>query len=250
VILNETLARKVFEEQNPVGREIPLWGNPCQIVGVAANARNSGLAAAPDPELYVLRSQTPNAISANQRPPFGWRQAIAVIRSNLGEAAAAETLRLAMEHTDPSIALVMGSLNLQMNGFLARPRFQTAVLLFFAFLGLLLAAFGLYGLTSFLAAERTREVGIRIALGATPLRIVALMMKDGLRWSVFGLALGLAATTAIGRWLQSNLYQTKPLDSGVLLASVAVLGITVVWGTLLPSLRASRTDPAVALRRE
>lgn len=250
VIVNETLARKVFEEQNPVGREIPLWGNSCQVVGVAANARNSGLAAAPDPELYVLRPQTPNAISANQRPPFGWRQAIAVVRSSLGGAAAAETLRLAMEHTDPSIAIVIGSLDLQVNGFLARPRFQTAVLLFFAFLGLFLAAFGLYGLTSFLAAERTREVGIRIALGATPRRIVGMMMKDGLRWTMVGLAIGLAATAAIGRWLQSNLYQTKPLDSGVLLASIAVLGITVVWGTLVPSLRASRTDPALALRRE
>ena len=160
------------------------------------------------------------------------------------------TLRLALEQTDPSIAIVMGSLNLEVDGFLARPRFQTAVLLFFAFLGLFLAAFGLYGLTSFLAAERTREVGIRIALGATPRRIVAMMMKDGLRWSIFGLALGLAATAVIGRWLQSNLYETKPLDSGVLLASIAVLGITVVWGGLVPSLRASRTDPALALRRE
>jgi len=116
--------------------------------------------------------------------------------------------------------------------------------------GLLLAAIGLYGLASFLVAERTREIGIRMALGATRRNVIGLVMADGMRWTAAGAFLGLVCSAALTRFLKGLLYDVRTDDSRVFVMAALVLSMIAMLATFLPSRHASRIDPMVALRHE
>lgn len=138
----------------------------------------------------------------------------------------------------------------QVDRFYARPRFQTTLLVIFAATGLVLAAIGLYGLTSFLVAERTREIGVRMALGATPRNIIKLVVSDGVRWIGAGVAVGTAAAAALSRLLGGLLYSVEAHDPRVLAGAIAVLAGVAIFAAWLPSQRAARIDPMMALRHD
>jgi putative ABC transport system permease protein len=138
----------------------------------------------------------------------------------------------------------------RVDSFLVRPRFQTTLLVMFAFTGLALAGIGLYGLISFLVAGRTREIGVRIAMGATPLEVARLVVSDGVRWTAAGAILGIAASGALLRLLQGLLYDVKALDFDVVAGAVGLLFAVAIAAAWLPARRASRTDPMVALRHD
>jgi len=249
VVLNETLARRLYGARDPVGKTL-RWFEPCTVVGVAADVKNDGVEKPAGPEMYVQRREVPSGVWGNQRPPFGWRVATAVIRTKGNDAGAPESLREAIQALDPGLAAVATTMRGQLDGFTAKPKFHAVVLTLFALTGLLLAAVGLYGLTAFLAAERTREVGVRIALGATPGRIAGMMMRDSLRWTAVGIAVGLAASAAAVRGLRSVVYGAEAVEVGVVGAAVAVLAAVSLMGAWWPSARASRMDPMRALRQE
>lgn len=246
VIISEGLARRIFGDQNPVGKDLRKGE---QIVGVAADVRNAGLQSPSDLEFYALRGTSPDAHSGNQRPPFGWRQAIAVIRSRNNTQSAA-ALQKAVQESEPAAAVVVRTLTSEVSQYSAQPRFQTVLLSLFAFIGLTLASVGLYGLTSFIVATRTREVGVRIALGATRANIVALMMKGGLTWTLAGILAGSVASLGVMRSLRALLFEVEPLDFRVIAATVLLLATASVAGTWIPSARASRIEPLQALRQE
>ena len=134
--------------------------------------------------------------------------------------------------------------------FLTRPRFETVLLLMFAFTGLALAGIGLYGLISFLVEERTREIGVRIALGATPGEVARLVASDGVGWTGVGAVIGVAAAASLLRLLKGLLYEVSILDLRVFACAIAVLVTVSILAAWLPAQRASKIDPMVALRHD
>jgi ABC-type antimicrobial peptide transport system permease subunit len=159
-------------------------------------------------------------------------------------------LEEAIHAQDPSLAITVSTLPREVGRYFSRPRFETALFSFLGLAGLLLAALGVYGLASYIAAERAREVGVRIALGATPSSIVRLMIRGNMLWTAAGASLGVAAAVTLLQPLQAMLFEVQPLHPLVILAAVAVLSVVALIGLWLPSVRASRIDPALALRQD
>jgi putative ABC transport system permease protein len=249
IVISETLARRLYGDADPIGRLLRLEES-LEVLGVAAEVRNAGVSQVSDPECYVLRPLVPDGVWRNQRPPLGWRQAVAIARTGLDQSAAIQALEEAIHQVDPSLAIVSGTLERETRRFYARPRFETAVFLAFAVAGLLLAGVGVYGLTSFLVAARTREIGIRIAIGATPGSIIGAVMRDGMAWASAGVAVGAVTSLAVLRLFQSMLYEVQPANPLVLAGAAAVLAGVALIGSWVPSARAARIDPVVALRQE
>jgi ABC-type antimicrobial peptide transport system permease subunit len=138
----------------------------------------------------------------------------------------------------------------QVDRFLTRPRFQTALLSMFAFTGLVLAGIGLYGLISFLVAERTREIGVRMALGATQGDVVRLVISSGVLWTAAGAVIGIAASRSLSRLLQGLLYEVQPMDIRVFAGASATLVTVAILAAWFPARRAARVDPMIALRND
>jgi putative ABC transport system permease protein len=166
------------------------------------------------------------------------------------DRAAADSLRSAIVQLDPSIPVQLGTMRAQVDRFLVRPRFQTALLSMFALTGLALAGIGLYGLISFLVAQRTREIGIRMALGATPGSVVKLVVTGAARWTATGATIGIAASAALFRLLEGLLYGIPKIDVSVFAAAATTLAIVAAIAAWRPALRAAKVDPIAALHHE
>jgi putative ABC transport system permease protein len=245
VVVNESLARRVFGDADPIGQ---LAGAK-RVVGVAANVHNAGLDQAADPEFYIVRKATRDGVPGSGDPAWT-RRGTAVLRSTLSERDAAELLRESIQQIDRTVPVKVESMESQVDRFLTRPRFQTALLTMFASTGLALAAIGLYGLISFLVAERTREIGVRMALGATPRNIARMVVADGMRWAAAGVAIGIAASAACLRLLRGMLFEVQVFDPRIFGVAATVLVAVVILAAWLPARRASQTDPMIALRHE
>jgi putative ABC transport system permease protein len=245
VVVNETLARRLVGTSDPIGKR--LGRNT--IIGVAADARNSGLDRPADPEYYYVRKHTGDGIAGSGDVAW-WRRATAIVRSNLSERDTAELLKAAIRQVDPTVPVEIATMEARVDRFLVRPRFQTALLLLFALTGLALAGIGLYGLISFLVVQRTREIGVRMALGATPAEAARLVVSGAVRWTVVGVAIGIAGAGSLLRLLQGLLYQVEVLDPRVFGGAVAALVVAAISAAWLPARRAARIDPAIALRHE
>jgi putative ABC transport system permease protein len=245
VIVNESLSRRLFGGDDPVGRR--LGANT--VMGVAADAGNAGVDRPVDPEFYVVRKSTGEAIAGSSDNAW-WRRGTAIVRSNLDDRDAEGLLREAIRQVDPAVPIELKTMEARVDAFLTRPRFQTGVLLMFAFTGLALAGIGLYGLISFLVAERTREIGVRIALGATPRGVARLVASDGMRWTAAGTVVGLGASMSLLRLLKGLLYGIGVLDLRVFAGAIAVLVTVAILAAWVPAQRASKIDPMVALRHE
>jgi putative ABC transport system permease protein len=249
IVMSESLARRMYGQDNPISQRIRLEDN-LEVVAIAADVRNGGMQSAVDPEFYVLRRAAPTGVWQNQRPPIGWRRAIALVRTSLPDRAAIDLLQGALRELDPALPVKLDTMDMQVRSATARQRFQTSLLGFFGLAGLALAAFGLYGLTSLLATERAREIGVRIALGGTPGSIVQLIMRQSAVWAIGGIVVGLALVTVAMRSIRALLFGVDPFDAGVPLATLLILATVAVVGALVPSLRAAKADPMVALRQQ
>jgi putative ABC transport system permease protein len=251
-IVNETLARRYWPDQDPIGRFVTLFKSSqaradfgerfsVEIVGVVGDVRNV-IEDEPAPEVYV-----PYTVN-----PWGWVNV--VVRTAGDPEALMPLLSRTVAAVDPDIPVAgrqrPGTMRQSVSGQLARRRFTVTLLSGFAAGALLLAALGIYGVIAYIVALRTREFGVRAALGATPRHITRLVVAQSAGVVAVGLGVGLAAAFAATRLLRNLLYGVGTTDL-ITFASVTVfLGAVALFASYLPARRATRVDPMVALRTE
>ena len=252
VVLSETLARLVFPGEDPLGKHIQRTpqGQWFTVVGVAADARNLGADKTSWPEYYFVRKSMPDVTWDNQEPPLGWRGAVVVVRTAVDPKLAASSLRGLFASLDPTLPVEISTLRDRLARGTERPRFQATLLASFAAIGVLLAAIGLGGVMSFLVAQRRREIGVRMALGATPGSIVRLTLGFAARSMAAGLIIGAAGAYVATRWLRAQLFQVAPGDPRPVAIAAALLVLVALLAAAGPARRAARVDPMTTLRAE
>ncbi len=252
VVLSETLARLMFPGEDPLGRHIQRGpqGQWFTVVGVATDARNAGAEKASGPEYYFVRKSVADVTWANQEPPLGWRGAVAVVRTPVDPKLAASELRSVFASLDPTLPVEITTMRDRLDRATGRPRFQATLLAAFAGIGVLLAAIGLSGVMSFLVAQRRREIGVRMALGATPGSIVKLTLAFAARFTAAGIVIGGAGAFVAARWLRAQLFQVAPGDPRPLALAVGLLVLVALIAAAGPARRAARVDPMTTLRAE
>jgi putative ABC transport system permease protein len=175
---------------------------------------------------------------------------IVFVDSVMPAAAIKPWVRSEIAAIDRTVPLDLEPLDRSISRLADRSRFETTLLTFFAFTGMVLAVVGLYGLIAFITTQRTQEIGVRMALGATRAHILHLIAKDGLRIVVVGLALGLGTALAVSRMLKALLFQVSVYDPLTYIAVPLVLSLVVLIAILIPARAGMRVDPAVTLRAE
>jgi putative ABC transport system permease protein len=249
-VLNETAAREAWPDGSALGRRFGLLRDSTgatiwwEVVGIVADVRTIGLRDAPRPQMYLPLAQTPAIIlDAIQRTMF------LVTRVRGEPLAMTNAVRAAVATVDPTLPLfAIGTMEERLASSLASTRFSTVLLSMLGVIGLALALVGIFGVISFFVSQRTREIGVRMALGATPSQVRLLVVDQGLRPVVLGVIVGLAGAAATTRFLQALLYDVSATDP-LTLAGVAfgVLAVALV-AALVPASRATRINPLSALR--
>jgi putative ABC transport system permease protein len=237
VIINQSLA-KMFGEVDPIGRRINL-GDWVTVVGVVSDARRQSLEAAPKPNVYLPYQQ------------FTLSFMSVVVQTDGAPAAVGSAVKAAVRELDPDLPVeTVRTIEQIIELSTGQPRFRTFVIAAFAALALLLAAIGIYGLVSFSVSQRTAEMGVRLALGASPRQVGALVLRQGLALAVLGVVIGLATAAVGGRLLASLLYETSATEPAVF-AGLALLLLTIAaLACYVPARRAMRVDPMRALRAD
>jgi predicted permease len=239
VVVNQTLARQAFGGADPVGREIRLYDDVATVVGVVGDIHQRALETPPAATVYVSLHQIPR------------RAMTFVLRTGGDPLALAGAATAAVRDVDPRQAITeVTSLDAVVHGSVARPRFFTLLLGGFAALAIALAVVGIYAVLAFAVQQRTREIGIRMALGADRLGTLRLVLRQGMTPVLAGVAAGIVAATVLTRVLRGILFEVRPFDPatyGVAALSVAVVTLIACW---IPSYRATRVPPLEALRYE
>jgi putative ABC transport system permease protein len=239
VLVNRTLAARHWPDANAIGAVLGVGAQQCTIVGIAADVRHRGPATPAQPEMYL---------SYRQRAPRGG--AAVVVRSSDAQAGAA-VLRTIIRSEDA--ALVPGpvrALDDMLGRTLAQPRFMSVVVSVLSGLAFLLAILGVHGLLSFGVARRTREIGVRIAVGAAHRDVVMLVVRQAALTIGAGAILGLLAALATSRFMSGLLFEIRPGDPLTLAAVATAMCAAGALATILPIRRALRVDPVNALRME
>lgn len=245
VILSRLLAGRLFHDKNPIGQHIQTTpGGPLyKVVGVAANIKNNGLTGPDDPEIYFLLRNVAEDWTSGRAPML-------IVDSVLPLKVIVPLVRSRIVQLDPTVPIGIETLNEYLSKLADRPRFETALLSFFAFAGLLLAVIGLYGVIAFMTGQRTKEIGIRMAIGASRTDILRLILREGLRLIALGGATGLIAALTLTRVLHSLLFHVGPHDPVSFIAVMLLLALVAFTAILIPARAAMRVEPAVALRDE
>jgi ABC-type antimicrobial peptide transport system permease subunit len=242
MIVSRLLADRLFPQQNPIGQRIRLGWNDDDswftIVGVAADVRNTDLKEDNQPEFYKLRHNSEG----------DWNHTILTVETALPPDTVTPWIRTQIARLDPTVPVDIAPMRERVSKLADRPRFESALLGFFAFTGLLMAVIGLYGVTAYMVAQRTQELGVRMALGASRSNILYLILWDGIRLIALGGAIGLCAALAVSRLLKSLLFSIGPHDPATFIGVTTLLALTALAATLLPARSATKVDPVVALR--
>ena len=246
-VVNEALALKYWPREDPLGKRVtfdrqePIW---YEVVGVVGNIRHRTLDAAEKPELYVPYAQ-PLFEGWNARPMF------VVVRTSFQPTSAAGAVRDVVASIDPDQPISsVRTMEDRIGESLGRRRFNTLLLSLFAALALTLAAIGVYGIVAFGVAERTHEIGIRLALGARPRHVLAMIVADGMALVFAGTALGLAGAAAATRVMESQVFGISATDAATFAVVSIALALVGCCACLVPARRAIALDPVTTLRTE
>jgi predicted permease len=238
-VVNETMAKQYWPGEDPIGRRFRFIGNPAplQVVGIAADSKYNFLGENATPYLYTSLEQTYSPA------------ATVYVRASADPAAIMNTVRRELQQLEPTMPLLnVTTLRDVFEQALWAPRMGASLLGIFALLALLLAAIGLYGVMAYSVSQRTRELGIRVALGARQQDVRNMVVRQGLLLAVGGVAIGLAAAIALARLVTNLLYGVTANDPVTFAVIPVVLLAVAVVATYLPASRASRVDPVDALR--
>jgi predicted permease len=244
-IVSEKMAQTYFRGQNPIGRHFAFGsGNDVhpdiEIVGVVKDSKNTDLRQEIRPLVYIPYSQDKN---------FG--NATFYVRTNLEPTALGSILRKTVQSADENLPVFeMKTLDRQVDEIAFAERLLTFFSLCLGLLAALLAAIGLYGVMAYMVAQRTREIGIRMALGASQKNVAWLVLREIVRISIAGLGIGLVAAFAIGKLIESQLFGVKASNPLVFLTSAVLLSAVALLAGWLPARKAASVDPMVALRYE
>jgi putative ABC transport system permease protein len=243
-VISESFAHSYFPDENPLGKKL-VFGFPPgppvarEIVGVVGNVRDAGLTKDPGPMMYVPFAQS----------PF-WGGEL-VVKSNLPPSAVVGSIREVVRSIDRNLPITdIATMPDVVENSVAQPKYRTWLLGAFGIVALLLAAAGVFGVVSYSVASRTRELGLRAALGASPATIGKMILTEGLTLAVVGLAVGLAAALGLTRFLRSELYGVASNDPATFLVSAAILLAVALMACFLPARRAMFVDPMITLRCE
>jgi predicted permease len=248
-IVSQRLAALAFPGQDPIGKRI----NCCTpgpdaikiIVGVAGDIRSRGPAVEPRPEFYLPLAQAPDVV-------WNWfRTVYLIVRTPGDPTAVIKPLNAAVARIDPDLPLFdVRTMEQRLAGALATARFNTLLLTILSGMGLVLAASGIYGVIAYFVSQRRQEIGVRIALGATPRAVVRLVLGQAMRPVALGTAIGLAAALAASRVLSGQLFGVGRADPLTITAVAATLIGVALAASVVPARRAAEVDPARALQAE
>jgi putative ABC transport system permease protein len=241
-MINETMARRVFGAADPLGRRMRSWRDENllrEIIGVVSDVRYNGLADDERSLVYVPHRQD------------AWGLMTVIVRAAGDPAALAEPLRREVARLDRDVAVAsVAPLSTQAAASIATQRFAGLLLGLFAATAALLAGVGIYGVMTYAVARRRREMGVRLALGASPASLFALVVRRGAALTAVGIALGMGGAIAVGRLMQTLLFGISPADAATFVTVPLVLGAVALAACALPARRASRIEPLEALRTE
>ncbi len=237
VLIDEPLARQYWPHEDPLGRRIRLWGEFRQVVGVINQVHHYSLERAPEPTIYAPFEQMPN------------KEMTLVVRTGMDKQAAVRTVKQAVFSVDPGQPVFqIRTMDDYISIAESAPRISTVLLVIFGAASMLLAAIGVYGVVSYGVVQRTREFGLRMALGSSPAQIKSLVIRKGVTIAVVGLLAGMLAGALLSSALRTFLFGVAPVDPAVMTAVAALLLTVVLIANYLPARRATRSDPMQALR--
>jgi putative ABC transport system permease protein len=247
-LVNETMARKYWADGRPLGRRIRM-GSPSRpwitVVGIVADQQHNGVGAVVKEKFYRPHAQF------SQVTGFAPRGMTLVVKTTGDPMQALPSVRQAVASIDRSVPVAAPRpMTEVVSGAIAAPRFTGWLLGLFAATALTLAAVGIYGVLSYLVSQRTREIGIRVAVGAGPGAIARLVVGRGLSLALVGVVIGVAAAFVASRLMESLLFGVQPRDPLTFVGVPVVLTSVAIVGSVVPALRATRIDPVIALRSE
>jgi predicted permease len=238
-IVSETLARNLWPGQDPVGRSALVSGREYTVVGVVADIPH-GLEETPQPDMYF-----------NLRQIDDWQSPELIVRSRRPLESIMADVRKVIREFDPSLPTnEFISLDTIVGRAIAPRRLITGILGAFSMVALVLAAIGLYGVIAYSVGQRTREIGVRAALGARRSDILRLIVGEGMRLAVVGVAVGLGAAFLVTRVLQAQLFGVDAADPLTFATNAAIVGGVTLLASVVPARRAAKVDPMIALRAE
>ena len=248
VVINESMARQYFPDRDPLGQRIQLGTEPSnefptmEIVGIVGDMKQS-FEAGSNAEMFVPYGQYPDAILASM-----YLNTALIVRTNGNPLDLTNSVRAAILEIDASQPLVnVRTMEAAMAGTVAQPRFQMVLLLVFASIAVALAAVGVYGIMAYTVSQRTAEIGIRMAVGASPNRVVAMVVWQGARLAVMGVVLGMIAAALGAGAMQTLLFDVKGIDPLTFASAPIFLGVAAILASYIPARRAARISPLAAL---
>jgi putative ABC transport system permease protein len=248
VLVNEAMARSSFAGEDPIGQLVGPTrdGEPWEIVGVVRDVRQFGLDREPEPQLFADFRQWPeNAIPLFPLGPYY------LVRTHGNFMEVMSTVRAIVRQLDEQAAPYnVAAMDDIVSNRIARPRMYAVLLGVFAAIGVALAAIGIYGVMAYSVTQRTREIGIRVALGAQRSEVLRLVLNQSLALTMVGIGIGIAGAAAVTRYLEGLLFGLTPLDPATFAGVSVMFAAVALVAAFVPARRATKVDPLVALRCE